>query len=103
MRAEKEYEELYTKAKARMHTTTGAITDADVIVGLQREVDYYRGRINRLEKNCAKCGAKQETISAASPKWISVKNRLPGPGSYVLVYTKDYCDYLDAVTGTAGE
>lgn len=46
---ETEAEELYTKAKARMHTY-GAITDADVIVGLQREVDYYRGRINRLEE-----------------------------------------------------
>lgn len=32
-------------------------------------------------------------IVLATQQWISVKDRLPEPGSYVLVFTNDYCDY----------
>lgn len=41
--------ELYEKTKARMRRL-GIENPADVVVALTEEIDYYRGKIERLEK-----------------------------------------------------
>jgi predicted metal-dependent phosphoesterase TrpH len=82
--------EVYKKVRDR-YKWQGTMTDADVIVKQEEEIEYYRGRVHQLEKDfkeseencCQMLNSKNETIRELKKALEESNEKVVRPGDTV--------------------